>query len=127
MKMGAVPVTIVATIYPKDKSVKPYPATIVGYANITGLEVGGGPILPPDECPPVDPPNVIWGGNDPFPGYGLPEPPIPPIDPPAGGSTTDSVHAGWNFNDGKNPEYPNTGWYFVYIPDEGEAQPKKRR
>ena len=46
--MAEVPVTIQCMIYPRDKSGKPYPATVVGFASITGLQVGGGPILPPD-------------------------------------------------------------------------------
>lgn len=123
--MAAVPVTIVATIYPKDKSVEPYPATIVGFAQISGLEVGGGPILPPDEVPPVDPPLTIWGGaNEPFPTHPivLPDPIVPPDQPPA--AADKEVHEGWNFNDGKDPQYPNVGWYYVYIPDVDTAQPK---
>ena len=77
--MSSVPVTIHCQIYPKDKSVKPYPATIIGFASITGLQVGGGPILPPgcptvligglpaarvsDMCTCVGPPDVIVKGS----------------------------------------------------------------
>ena len=140
--MAAVPVTIQAMIYPRDKSGDPYPATIVGFASITGLTIGGGPILPPDQVPPIDPPLVIWGGPiDPYPDIGGPGPqppagahpehPIvlppdqpPPVDPP---TTPDhKVHEGWNFNDGSNPTYPNVGWYYVYIPGPTDAQPKKK-
>jgi hypothetical protein len=126
--MAGVPITFRGTMYPKDKSGDPYPFTALGVAEITGLHVGGGPILPPDEVPPVQPPLVIWGGpfDPPHPEHPivLPDPPVPPEQPPSG-STTDQVHPGWNFNDGKNPQYPNTGWYYVYIPGEGEASPKR--
>ena len=120
--MASVPVTIQCNVYPRDKSVPPYPATIVGFASITGLEVGGGPILPPDEVPPVDPPLIIWGGPiDPYPDHGLPIPPLPPVNPP---STTDTVKPNaWNWNDGKNPQYPNVGWYYVYVPAPTDPQP----
>ena len=139
--MAHIPVTINGVAFPKNKKDPPFPVTIVGYAWITGLEVGGGPIIPPDHVPPVDPPLVIWGGPiDPYPDIGGPgpQPPagahpehpivippdLPPEQPPPG-STTDQVHAGWNFNDGKNPQYPNVGWYYVYIPPPGSATPKK--
>ena len=103
--MAAVPVTIQCQIYPKDKSVKPYPATILGFASITGLEIGGGPIVPPDEVPPVEPPLVIWGGPiDPYPDHGLPEPPTPPETPPSG---PQPPHPGWNWSALKS------GWYFL--------------
>ena len=123
--MAAVPVTIQCMIYPRDKSGDPYPATIVGFASITGLTVGGGPILPPDEVPPgeVQPPLVIWGGPiDPYPDHGLPEPPTPPDQPPA---TPTPPHEGWNFNNGSNPDYPNVGWYYVYVPSPTDPQPHK--
>ena len=115
--MAEVPVIIVATIFPRDKSVKPYPATIAGWAHIAGLEVGGGPILPPDEVPPVEPPLTIWGGAlDPYPDHGLPVPPTPPTQPPA---TPTPPHEGWNWSAAKS------GWYFLYVPGPGDAQPKK--
>lgn len=127
--MAEVPVTIQAMVYPRDKSGDPYPATIVGFAEITGLKPGGGPILPPDEVPPVEPPLGIWPnppeGQAPHPEHPIviPEPPIPPdVTPP----TTDKVHEGWNFNDGSNPKYPNTGWYYVYVPAPGSPGPKRR-
>lgn len=127
--MSVVPVIFSGVFYPKNKKDPPLAGTFVGNAAIAGLEVGGGPILPPDEVPPVDPPLVIWGGpyDPPHPEHPivLPDPPVPPLQPPA--STTEQVHPGWNFNDGKNPQYPNVGWYYVHIPGEGEAEPKRRR
>ena len=119
--MSSVPVTISCQIYPKDHSVKPYPATIIGFASITGLEVGGGPIIPPDEVPPgeVLPPLVIWGGpfDPPHIDNSLPEPPKPPDQPP---SPPVKPHEGWNWSAVKS------GWYFLYVPAPGEAGPKKK-
>lgn len=123
--MSSVPITFVCMVYPRDKSVKPYPATLAGFAQITGLGVGGGPIEPPPDIVP-EPPLVIWGPPD-----GRPTLPIagwdpdhgtwpdvpPPIDPPA---NVEKPHEGWNWSAAKS------GWYFLYVPREGEAQPKKK-
>jgi hypothetical protein len=130
--MAAVPVSMQVIIYPKNKTVAPYPATIVGYAWITGLGVD---VSPPDQQPPSLPPGKptfpIWGPPGielpPVPGYPpvashpLPEPPPdlptnPPDDngwikpPPPGG--------GWGF-------HSEHGWVYVYKPGEGQAGPKK--
>ena len=127
--MAHVPVTINGVAFPKDKKNPPFPVTIVGYAWITGLSVGGGPIVPPDEVPPVEPPLVIWGGPFDPPHVEhpivLPDPPVPPENPPEG--PPPKPHEGWNFNNGSNPEYPNVGWYYVYIPPPGTATPKRPR
>jgi hypothetical protein len=66
--MAAVPVIINGVLMPKAKggSDKPVPAVFIGYASIAGLEVGGGPIIPPDQPPidpPIDPPTEPSGGN----------------------------------------------------------------
>lgn len=53
--MAMVPVSMQVVIYPRNKTVAPYPATIVGYAWLTGLSVGGGPVEPPEQLPPIDP------------------------------------------------------------------------
>lgn len=120
--MSAVPVTIHCMIYPRNKTVEPYPATLVGFAEITGLEVGGGPILPPDVIPPVEPPLVIWPPEGPLEGAEvLPvwplDPPVPPVEPP---TAVEKPHEGWNWS------AANSGWYYLYIPREGEASPKKK-
>jgi hypothetical protein len=97
--MAAVPVTLSVVIYPRNKTDAPYPATLVGYAWVTGLEVGGGPIVSPPVEPPIDPP-----------------PPETPLDelltavakePPASG--------GWGW-------FPEYGW--MYKPGPGGAAPK---
>ena len=121
--MAAVPVTIVAMIYPRDKSVKPYPATIAGYANITGLGVGGGPIEPPPDIQP-EPPLTIWGPGDPRPGLPIAFPPgwiggVPPELPEQPPAQVEPPHEGWNWSAAKS------GWYFLYVPREGSAQPKR--
>jgi len=114
--MAAVPVTIVAMVYPRDKSTEPYPATIAGLAHITGLGVGGGPIENPPDIKP-EPPLVIWGGGGigDWIDAGLPEEP-PPDQPPA---QVEPPHEGWNWSAAKS------GWYFLYVPREGEAGPKR--
>ena len=61
--MAAVPITIIGTITSGDKSEQ---CTLTGLASLTGLTVGGGPIMP---APPVDP------------GYGVPLPPGVPTHP----------------------------------------------
>ena len=115
--MAEVPVVIVATIFPRDKTVKPYPATITGWAHIAGLEVGGGPILPPDQVPQPEPPLVIWGGPiDPYPDHGLPTPPTPPDKPP---TPPVPPHEGWNWSAAKS------GWYYLYVPGPSAPGPKK--
>jgi len=115
--MAAVPVTIVAIVYPRDKSTEPYPATIQGFAHITGLGVGGGPIEPPPDIP-VEPPLVIWGGGGvgDYIDAGFPIPQPPPDKPPP---VVEKPHEGWNWSAAKS------GWYFLYVPREGEAGPKR--
>jgi hypothetical protein len=97
--MGAVPVTINnATITNADGSSSQV-QTIKGDLTITGLEVGGGPVYPPDQPPGPDKPPVpqfpivLPPGTEPppVPGYPPyvgggpiipPETPIPPDVPP---------------------------------------------
>ena len=122
--MSAVPVTIQCLVYPKNKTVPPYPATIIGFASITGLEVGGGPVEPPPDIP-VQPPLVIWGPSDPRPtlpiagwdpGSGTwPDRPPPDQPPPQ----VEKPHEGWNWSAAKS------AWYYLYVPGKGDAQPKK--
>jgi len=97
--MAQVPVSMQVMIYPRNKTVKPYPATVVGYAWITGLEVGGGPVVPPDLPPETEPPPVEEDRH------------IAIIVKPAPES------GGWGFA-------KDQGWY--YKPGEGQAGPKGR-
>ena len=130
--MAAVPITINGVAYPKTKEAgaKPFPVTIVGYAWITGLKPDNSlpaeqpkpehPIvLPPDQVEPEPPPPLeIWGGaNEPFPEHPIVIPP-PPDKPP---SVPEKPHEGWNFKSG-DP----SGWYYLYVPGEGEAGPKRK-
>jgi len=73
--------------------------------------------------PPVEPPLVIWPnppeGQAPLPSHPivLPDPIQPPEKPPA---QAEPPHEGWNWSAAKS------GWYYLYIPGEGQAGPKKR-
>lgn len=82
--MAAVPITIVG-IETKDDGTSGQ-VTIVGMASLTGLGVGGGPIMPPDKPP------GIWGPTDPRPTPPIYLPPIIPGGPP--------------INIGAHPEHP---------------------
>lgn len=117
--MSAVPVTIVAIAYPRDKSHDPFPVTIVGMAHITGLEVGGGPIIPPEMKPPENPDHIWGGGNEPFPTPPIHIPDPPPIEqPPPQVIKPFPPEGGWGYS-------PRTGW--VFKPGEGDPQPKGPR
>jgi hypothetical protein len=89
--MPSVPITIVGTWTNADGT--SVGGTLEGSASITGLGVGGGPILPPEKPPgiwgPPDMPPGIWpppGGRPPQPPLGIWGPPdMPPgIWPPPG-------------------------------------------
>jgi hypothetical protein len=58
--MAAVPVIINGVMYPKAKGSgnlpQAIPAVFCGYLSLEGLEVGGGPVIPPDAPVPPDPP-----------------------------------------------------------------------
>jgi hypothetical protein len=116
--MAVVPIVISGVFYPKGKTAadKPEPGTFVGNAAIAGLGLGGGPVEPPPDIQP-QPPLVIWGGPiDPYPDIGFPVPQPPPIDPP---TTVTPPHEGWNWSAAKS------GWYYLYVPGSGQAQPKR--
>lgn len=72
--MSSVEVTINGILY--DKTTKgARPVAIIGTAELTGLGVGGGPIIPPEGGQPGEPPG-IWGPPGPW--------PTPPIQMPPG-------------------------------------------
>jgi hypothetical protein len=112
--MAQVPVSMQVVVYPRDKSVKPYPATICGFAWITGLKPGGAPM---PGGPGGGPPLEIWGDIGDYIDAGLPLPQPPPAIP-----TTPTepkpppANGGW----GWSPDY---GW--GYFPPPGSATPKR--
>ena len=129
--MATVPITIVGNEVAPDGTTTPI--SIVGMASITGLVIGGGPIVPPTVVPP-QPPLIpqfpIAGGPDPGwpdkPGYpdyitGWPVP-VPPVTPPDGGGTPNPPGMTWK------PVVawtPDTGWIVVGIPVDPIATPSK--
>lgn len=113
--MAAVPVTLCAMVYPKNKTNAPYPATIVGLAWVTGLSVGGGPM-------PGGGGEGIWGGsNEPFPTPPIHIPPEKPVPPEVPSNPSEPkpppADGGWGW-------HPDYGW--GYFPGPGEASPKKK-
>ena len=120
--MGVVPVTIRGVFYPDGKSAddKPKRGTMVGYAWVTGLGVGGGPVIPPAELPPP--------GQGAHPSHPIVEVPTHPIElPPDTPSPPDiptvpsepkppPPSGGWGWS-------PTYGW--GYFPGSGGAGPKK--
>jgi hypothetical protein len=128
--MSAVPVTLIGSVTYDNGSVQN--VTFNGVAAITGLSVGGGPIMPPDSGggPPGSPAFPIWGP----PGSNFPDKPgyppvvgggpiIPPVGPPDGGAPPP--------DGGDKPPPANGGWGFVsewsqwgYFPGPTGAAPK---
>jgi len=118
--MSAVPVIINGVLMPKAKGAqdKPVPAVFMGYLNVQGLEVGGGPIIP-DNPPPS-------GGGEPTHPIVIPDPPIdvPPDPPPSGPSVVVVMKpapatGGW----GLAADGGEFKWYFS--PADSGAQPKR--
>ena len=101
--MPAVPITIVGTSTSGEATSQ---VTITGIAFVTGLEVGGGPVMPPQA--PVDPgygqghpmPPHVGGGPAAPPAYPSTGPVVPPMpeqppDTSAGGGWVWSPIYGW--------------------------------
>ena len=112
--MAAIPVTINGLLFKADKSVEK--VCIIGLQSITGLQIGGGPIIP--ETPPeVTPPDLgFWedpGGYNPdAPGMPWPpevEPPIPP---------SIEWKAAWT---------EETGWVVIGIPTGEHPTPSSKK
>ena len=108
--MAAVEVTISGVLYDKVNRTTS-PVVLIGEASLTGLGVGGGPIIPPGQ--PGKPP-IIWGGPiDPYPDIGGPgpQPPLPPgTSPPQPGDPTTPVpppagSSGWPVQNIVPPPY----------------------
>lgn len=70
--MAAVPITISGVLCDKHgRTIQS--VTLVGEASLTGVGVGGGPIIPPEGGGGGEKPPGIWGGPiDPHPDHGLP-------------------------------------------------------
>jgi len=135
--MAEVPVTIVGVVAPMGKASgdQPYPAVISGKASITGLGIGGGPIMPPSSpghpAHPIVLPPEISGPPGPWPTppiYLPPEPGQPPVYPahpivlppieipPPDGGTQDKweVQTYWT---------PESGWGVAIVPGPGATVP----
>lgn len=88
--MAAVEVTISGVLFDKVNRTTQN-VVLIGEASLTGIGVGGGPIIPPEQ--PGKPPGIWGGGNVPMPnppianvpgapGYEPPNKPPEPIQPP---------------------------------------------
>jgi hypothetical protein len=123
--MAVVPVTINGVAYPKNKKDPPYPVTIVGYAWITGLAPGGGPVIPPSPggphpSHPIALPGDPWWGDKPHPEHPIVLPPVD-VAPPDVPTTPSEPkppppEGGWGWS-------PTYGW--GYFPPAGSATPKR--
>lgn len=69
--MAAVELTISGLLYDKVNRTTQQ-VVLIGEASLTGLGIGGGPIIGGPGKPPDGPPNVIWPGPGPLPGVGHP-------------------------------------------------------
>jgi hypothetical protein len=104
--MAAVPVIINGVLYPKEKGGQVIPAVFCGYLSIEGLEVGGGPIIPPDQIPP-DPPIDVPPNPNPPPNVAVVVKPAP-------------VTGGWGIATDQSGKFQ---WF--YTPGASGAQPKR--
>ena len=132
--MAAVEVTITGVLYDKTARTT-QPVVLIGEASLTGVGVGGGPIIPPGgSTPPGKPVFPIWGppgielppspGYPPVASHPLPEPPVPPIPPDVGSPVPPSsvikeppAEGGWGLYSDSNGAI-----YWGYTP--GLAGPK---
>ena len=129
--MAAVEVTISGVLFDKLNRTTQN-VVLIGEATLTGVGVGGGPIIPPDKPPPEKPPGIWGGGNEPFPTPPIFFPPaVPPAlkppQPPAPVAPTTAVPGHWATQPIAPPEYiivnyPGIGPVVVAPP--AEAQPK---
>lgn len=126
--MAAVPVTIIGTLTDNDGTKN---VTLAGLASLTGLEVGGGPIMPgggegpPSIWPspghpehPIYLPPTIWP-DPPNPDRPHPEHPIvipPPPDIPSAPPL--QVKVVWI-----PPPHPHSGWAVVLVPTGAHPTP----
>ena len=111
--MSAVEVTITGMLYDRANRTT-QSVVLIGEATLTGLGVGGGPVIPPEKPP------GIWGPTDPRPTPPIysPQPPSIPTEPPPDG--------------GDKPPPESGGWGYVaewsawgYFPGTDHAGPKR--
>jgi hypothetical protein len=127
--MAALPVTLVGV----DQNGNA--VAIVGSISMTGVGVGGGPVMPPwwPGHPEHPIPPTVWPtpptGGSPLPPWwpGHPEHPIPPvvwptppIQPPGGGTPPQGPQIEW-----KVAWSPTTGWIVVGIPSGEHPTPSE--
>lgn len=120
--MAAIEITISGVCY--DKLARTTrPIVIIGEASLTGLGVGGGPIIPPSD-PGAHPEHPIFYPPrpehpifyPPHPEHPIVLPPDKPTDPPTEPPTNPADPAwSWCWN-------PNTGWIPAYV-SEGKPHP----
>jgi hypothetical protein len=113
--MAAKAVTISGVLYDK-KGRTVQNVTLIGFMSDTGIQIGGGPIIP--EAPPeVSPPDLgIWqdpGGYNPD----NPSTPLPPDQPPAEIQKPIEWHVAWS---------EDTGWIVVGTPTGEHVTPSKK-
>lgn len=108
--MAAVEVTITGLLYDKINRTTQN-VVLIGEATLTGVGVGGGPIIPPEQ--PGKPPGIWGGGNVP-----MPTPPIANV-PGAPGYRPPGTGIWPNPPEGQAPipEHP------IVLPPEGETPP----
>jgi hypothetical protein len=123
--MAAVEVTISGVLYDKYNRTQQN-VVLIGEGSLTGLQIGGGPVIPPGKPQPPD--LGIWPnppeGQAPLPSHPIALPgdpwwPKPPTEPPTdpGAVKPPPPEGGW----GWSPEY---GW--GYFPGTGGAGPHKK-
>lgn len=126
--MAAVEVTISGVLYDKLGRTMQQ-VVLIGEASLTGLGVGGGPVIPPGQPPGQSPgvpthPIMLPG----MPGWGDPHPAHPIQLPPNGGQPPEGppddngfvkpppTDGGWGYHE-------DYGW--GYYPGAGKPQPKR--
>jgi len=126
--MAAVEITISGVMYDKYNRTQQN-VVIFGEASLTGLQVGGGPIIPPGQpgggnrpSHPIALPGDPWWGQDLRPEHPIVTPPteppdVPPDTPPGTVVKPPPDDGGWGY------VHPY-GW--AYFPGDTEAGPKGR-
>lgn len=116
--MAAVEITISGVLYDKVARTT-QPVVLIGEASLTGLGVGGGPIIPPPvDRPPMWPPPHPAHPIPPYPAHPIVLPPERPTDPPTEPPTNPSdPQWSWCWN-------PNTGWIPAFVAGDKPQPPR---